>query len=168
MNARGSILSDWIVELVPWLCDLWKYSSVLEWERKGIISFGIRAVFEPWLLRQELELKSRFSMRMSKGFNNNWMSIPIKSGWSMGNWIGWKAIFMSSKMSSNLYFLVFNPWWKRGCPNHPNWTINLKLVRISIILQVQFGCNLVLVSNCQWLLQAFIGFQLRLRREMPC
>uniref|UniRef100_A0A2N9GAS2 Uncharacterized protein n=1 Tax=Fagus sylvatica TaxID=28930 RepID=A0A2N9GAS2_FAGSY len=30
-----------------------------------------------------------------------------------------------------------------------------------------FGCNLVLVSNCQLLLQAFIGFQLGLRRGMP-
>jgi phage-related protein len=49
---------------------------------------------------------------------------------------------------------------EEGCPNQQN--------RMLTKLQVQFGFNLVLVSNCQLLLQALIGFQLGLRRGMAC
>ena len=34
MNARGSILSDWIIQIVLWLCDLGENLSVLERERE--------------------------------------------------------------------------------------------------------------------------------------
>ena len=40
MNARGSILSDWIIQILLWLFDLGENLSVLERERegKGILS----------------------------------------------------------------------------------------------------------------------------------
>ena len=34
MNARGSILSNWIIQIVLWLCDLGENLSVLERERE--------------------------------------------------------------------------------------------------------------------------------------
>ena len=40
MNAGGSILSDWIIQIVLWLCDLGENPSVLEGEIKGILSDG--------------------------------------------------------------------------------------------------------------------------------
>ena len=47
INPRGSILSDWIIQSVCWLCDCWGNLWVLERESKGILSPWYEQV---WLL----------------------------------------------------------------------------------------------------------------------
>jgi hypothetical protein len=46
--------------------------SVFERQSKGILSFGIRAIYEPWLKQEPVKLQ--FSRRIWKGSGNKWMN----------------------------------------------------------------------------------------------